>query len=353
MGGIDVSIIVPMFNAAAYVDALIESVMAQSFSNWELIMVDDRSSDDTVQRAETAKGNDPRIHVCRRPEELPKGGDVCRNYGMDMARGKYLFFVDADDIIAPYCLRQRFDLMEKSPEVDCGVFPALTFNHSVLDNPKAYFGFKFGNPINGLINKVLPFVVWNNMYRHDSLKNRKLRWDEKLMSSQDSDFNIQCLVSGLKYHGFDAVPDYFWRQSQSLSTKIKSNAHAENNLYYFEKINSLFGSRNEYDADMRLFSYWVFTALYHSRNRDIINRFLGSDFFASRRLLRLKYDMFERAGSMVGAYSHRVTMLLLLIWFPKLFMRRRCLRHEWPWGRKYKENLKELVARCKREYGRN
>ena len=89
-----VSVIMPCYNAAAYIGASIESVQAQTYTNWELLIVDDCSTDDSL--AVVARYDDPRIRVLK--NEQNSGAAVSRNYALREAKGKWIAFLDSDDL---------------------------------------------------------------------------------------------------------------------------------------------------------------------------------------------------------------------------------------------------------------
>jgi len=92
-----VSIITPVYNAEAYLDEAIASVVAQDDPNWELLIVDDGSSDHSLSIALAWKEKDPRIQVFAYPGKKSSGAAKCRNFAMAKARGQYISFIDADD----------------------------------------------------------------------------------------------------------------------------------------------------------------------------------------------------------------------------------------------------------------
>lgn len=102
-----VSVIVPVYNSEKYLDKCIESVVNQSFDDWELILVDDGSTDTSGDICYRWAEDDRRIIVV---EQCNRGVSFARNAGIDKAKGKYLFFLDSDDAIAPQCL----DILVKS-----------------------------------------------------------------------------------------------------------------------------------------------------------------------------------------------------------------------------------------------
>ncbi|MDE6277609.1 MAG: glycosyltransferase family 2 protein [Muribaculaceae bacterium] len=96
-----VSVIIPAYNAGRYVEEAIRSVQAQDFEDYELVLVDDGSTDDTGAIFDRAAAGDRRVRVIRRPNG---GHSEARNRGLDEARGRWIYFIDADDVMAPHAL---------------------------------------------------------------------------------------------------------------------------------------------------------------------------------------------------------------------------------------------------------
>jgi len=108
-----VSIIMPAWNAAQTIGAAVESVLLQDMADWELIVVDDGSTDGTP--ALLAAFDDPRIRVI---SQKNAGVSVARNRALDMAQGLYVTFLDADDALPHGALRLRADLLDARPDAD-------------------------------------------------------------------------------------------------------------------------------------------------------------------------------------------------------------------------------------------
>lgn len=106
-----ISVITPAYNAEAYVAETIESVLAQTYTDWEMIIVDDCSTDRTYEIAVRYSENDGRIKVIR--HENNSGVAAARNTALDAASGDYVAFLDSDDMWFPDKLRIQYDFMEK------------------------------------------------------------------------------------------------------------------------------------------------------------------------------------------------------------------------------------------------
>ena len=114
-----VSILTTVYNREKYLADCIESVLASSFSNWEMIIVDDQSQDNSVEIAQKYAAKDQRIKLHVNPKNL--GDYPNRNHAASFAQGKYLKYLDADDLIYPYGLEIMVENMEQFPQAALGV----------------------------------------------------------------------------------------------------------------------------------------------------------------------------------------------------------------------------------------
>lgn len=106
-----ISIIVPVYNAEKYLDTCVESIIRQTYTNWELILVNDGSSDRSPEICEKWSRRDPRITVIHKENG---GASSARNAGLNVARGEYIGFVDADDYISENMYRVMADVLENT-----------------------------------------------------------------------------------------------------------------------------------------------------------------------------------------------------------------------------------------------
>lgn len=106
-----VSIITPAFNSSRFIRETIESVLAQTYPYWELLITDDCSTDDTVEIVQQYVDRDPRIKLFRL--ERNSGAGVCRNRSIQEAQGRFIAFCDSDDCWKPEKLEKQLAFMEK------------------------------------------------------------------------------------------------------------------------------------------------------------------------------------------------------------------------------------------------
>lgn len=107
-----VSIIMPMYNCAQYITASIESVLQQTYKNWELLVVDDVSTDGSFEVVRKFAEADPRIRLLR--NEKNSGAAVSRNYALREAKGKWIAFLDSDDQWVPEKLARQLRFMKEN-----------------------------------------------------------------------------------------------------------------------------------------------------------------------------------------------------------------------------------------------
>jgi len=107
-----VSVIMPAYNSSPFIAESISSVCNQSFVDWELIVIDDGSSDDTCEKVEAIAKTDGRIRLFKNEKNV--GVARTRNRGFDICRGKYVALLDSDDVWAPEKLEKQLDLFEKT-----------------------------------------------------------------------------------------------------------------------------------------------------------------------------------------------------------------------------------------------
>lgn len=264
------SIVMPFFNNKELVGEMIDSIIANSFQNWELWAIDDGSTDGTFEYLTDKYTADQRINIMKR-DRLPKGAQTCRNIGIEKMSGEYVVFFDSDDYITPECLQTRVDAISKEPDIDFMVFPSGTFvdNKFIPNAPNYKFGYPVHkNDIKSFMCRELPFIVWNNIYKTKSIRSYGMRWDEKLLSLQDADFNISAIFKGMRYKYAQVKPDYGYRISvvpNSISRKITSKEHFASHIYATERMfcgaQSIFGHKYDRCAYKGLLSIYnrIFT----------------------------------------------------------------------------------------------
>ncbi len=260
------AIVIPSYNCSAYIGEMLDSIIANTFTNWRCFVVDDKSTDNTLELLRTYHNNDDRI-IYKVRDRDPKGAQTCRNIGMELSDGaEYVIWFDADDIIAPYCLEQRVRYMENHPQLDFGVFPAKTFKKEIseLDDSTSFYGYQItDDTLKAILDRTLPMVGWTNIYKRISVLEFNLEWDTNIMSLQDSDWNIQAIVKGCKFDyavSEGAKVDYYYRiGTGGVSNKISSTKHGLSHLYYLQKLTYTieFHFPLKYAMELQSYVLWI------------------------------------------------------------------------------------------------
>lgn len=109
-----VSIIIPTFNREDLILETLDSVLAQTYQNWECLVIDDGSTDRTARLEDELVRKDPRFQYHLRPALYPKGACCARNYGFSLSKGEYIQWLDDDDLLAPAKLELQVKALENS-----------------------------------------------------------------------------------------------------------------------------------------------------------------------------------------------------------------------------------------------
>ena len=109
-----VSIIIPTYNRAHLIGETLDSVLAQTYENWECIIVDDGSTDNTEEVVNNYIKRDTRFQYHHRPIDRPKGGNAARNYGFEISKGEYVNWFDSDDLMLEDFILQKVKELERT-----------------------------------------------------------------------------------------------------------------------------------------------------------------------------------------------------------------------------------------------
>lgn len=184
-----ISIIIPSYNRASLLPFTLDSIIGQTYENWECIIVDDGSTDATLQIVKSYTQKHSRIKIYLRPEHIPKGGNACRNYGFEKSKGDYIQWFDSDDLLVPTALEEKCLAFEEDTHLVYSGFN--TFSHTI-DN--GLVGYNC-TPLNELLKDYFSGHVVLNIpsfiYRRNYVK--AMRFSNELTRAQDLDFVFKCI----------------------------------------------------------------------------------------------------------------------------------------------------------------
>ncbi len=221
----DVSIVIPTFNRGSLISQTLTSIIHQTLENWEVIVVDDSSTDNTVSVMESWLKSDDRIHYVQR-QTLPTGACACRNLGTTLTQGRYIIYLDSDDLLATTSLENRVAQMDANLDLDFGIFTGVLFKNRP-DDLKILFNLDSKSlALDRFLSLDAPWQTTGPIWRKSSLDHYHLEWNENLLSWQDVEFHVHALALNLKYKNF-SIQDYYWRvmQSSSIGTDMITSHH--------------------------------------------------------------------------------------------------------------------------------
>jgi len=181
-----VSIIVPTYNRGHLIGETIQSVIDQSYTNWELIIVDDGSTDDTKKRIEELKDNRLRYYSI---EHCGIIGAV-RNRGMNNARGEYIAFLDSDDLWQPDKLDYQLSLLKNNPKASFAFGHGEQFGNGATPTPELEIFFVGNVFLPFLFEERFIFYVPTFLFKKGVL-NKITNIDESLFYASDIDFFLR------------------------------------------------------------------------------------------------------------------------------------------------------------------
>ena len=223
-----VSIIVPYYNSAAYLERLINSVKGQTHSNFECILVDDGSRDGSFALAGSLTEDDARFQNVKRPDQYRAGGRGAKNYGFTLSSGTFIVFFDSDDLMYDNYVSARLEYLTTHPEKDAVV---SDFGWRVVEgkpkrvyryNPAIFDGFVANVKEDWFWLNYIDLRFWfnpgNPMWRRRSIEDKPL-WDETTSIGEDHEYHARLMLQGLDIGHLKTVTwDYMANVTSMIST---------------------------------------------------------------------------------------------------------------------------------------
>lgn len=184
-----ISVVIPVYNCAPYLDACLQSLQAQTLSHWEGILVDDGSTDGSSALCDAWAGREPRLRVLH---QANAGVSAARNAGIDAAKGTYLAFLDADDWVEPAYLQTLYELIQSADMSVCCVFDESDWNEKVRDE-RVSLEILRTTP-SRYANPVFTNYLYNKLYRMDLVR-PGIRFPVGVRRCEDAYFVQDCLLA--------------------------------------------------------------------------------------------------------------------------------------------------------------
>lgn len=246
-----VSIIVPVYNAEPYLTRCIQSILQQTYENIELILVNDGSTDRSLELCKAFAAEDQRIVLIDKPNS---GVSDSRNRGLSKARGKYVQFADSDDWLVPEATAL---LVQRAEQSKCEFVIApfyrvieriLLVNGHIKDDGK-YSITEFAMEMMKAPANFYYGVMWNKLYRRDIIREYNLQCDPAVSWCEDFIFNLQylCHVAHV-YVLQEPIYYYFKRKNSLVVTEMRNSGIYETKKTVFHFYKAFYRSIGLYDT---------------------------------------------------------------------------------------------------------
>ncbi|MCC4214662.1 glycosyltransferase family 2 protein [Leeuwenhoekiella parthenopeia] len=260
-----ISIIIPTYNRANVINETLDSVLAQTYTHWECIVVDDGSTDDTALLLNTYNEQDHRFKYLFRTKE-PKGASSCRNLGLQNAKGEFCIFLDSDDMLLTSCFEQRLEMAMEYPNYDFYVYPMKVQMNSELKIKKIEPSESY---LNDFLKNNIPWGIMSTFWKMGFI--RKLNgFNISYPRLNDPEIHIRALIFSTNgyYIGTEEQADTIYRVSNAALDKTSFSRKYADSLLLFvnditahlrkvnlnDKIFLLVGYLSEYFLDFALYN---------------------------------------------------------------------------------------------------
>lgn len=227
-GRADVAVIMANYNGARFIAAAIRSIVQQTLASWELIIVDDASTDDSVAIAERAAGGDPRIKIVT--QRANRGASAARNRALDLVTARWIAIVDSDDLMPPQRLES---LLRRAHITGATIIADNLLEFSSNARPRSFLPDRLCKEVswislesfirsNSLYSRTPPLGYLKPLIRADVIREFGLRYDETLRIGEDFDFLIRLMARGYRML-LDPTSVYFYRKHDgSISHRLRA-----------------------------------------------------------------------------------------------------------------------------------
>ncbi len=256
-----VSIIVPCYNAEKFLEQCVNSVLSQMYENWECILINDGSKDQTLDLIRKFESKDERIRVFTQEN---RGLSATRNKGIDYAKGEFLFFLDSDDTLSKDAINVLISSFQNN-DIIIGITVASTFSDdqikkvSQLQHPKEG-AIEFRNNSFEILRRTMESgltpVAQNRLYRKNFIDNNNLRFKSGILHEDELwFFEIMLFARNVKFINHET---YFYRiDNQDSITKNVGDRNLESYIRVMEEIVEKYSSQPKFQIIANWYSVYI------------------------------------------------------------------------------------------------
>jgi glycosyltransferase involved in cell wall biosynthesis len=229
------SIIIPTYNRADLISETLDSVLAQTYTNWECIVVDDGSTDNTATVLAKYIEKDSRFQYHQRPIGRIKGPNSCRNYGFELSKGDLIKWFDSDDILLEKAIEKNVLVFNNhSMDLIVSSLEYVDFNLNKIDKKHNFIS---SNIIDDYLIGNITYFTFTPSWTRNFLKKQNDLFDESITYLDDWDFNLRMLYQKPAIKFIDEPLIQYRVHEASLSKEI--------NKLNFKEVQSEFRAREK------------------------------------------------------------------------------------------------------------
>ncbi len=299
MNAPQISVIIPAYNVEKYIQRCIDSVLAQTFADYEIIIVNDCSSDSTVEIIRKYYNDNKKIKLIQ--HEKNKGLALTRNTGMDNAFGEYIFFIDSDDWIQADTLAALFKLAKTSNAdiAACGI--SAVYQDGSRKTLHSQRGMIAGGaqalPL--IANDKIFVTAWNKLYSNELINKYKLRFAD--MYHEDIMFAIETLFYCRLYV---TIPDEMYNYYQTPASIVRGK-YTDKHIISYIKLCSLFNQFvNKINKEDQILNEKAIDSIYYYLMRHNISKI---------KQFYLQNNRYERIQMLSKVFDQRVSDSYLFV----------------------------------------
>lgn len=262
-----VALITPSFNRGYIIGETAESIFAQTHKNWEWVIVDDGSTDDSWERIQSYAAKDPRVKALQR-NRGPKGACTCRNIAVENTDADWLIFLDTDDLLHPNCLTQRLKAAQKAAEKQVLYFPILVFENDI---DECFLWDDSNHPIawlEGLLMMTPPVQGSGTLWPRNLWESHG-GWREDLRVWQDIELHARAHWKGVQFKAAkDVTPDFYLRVSPDSLSRVgfHSREKLESRLIVISEFWSSLGLHGASESERKALAAMTLNAVRNAAN---------------------------------------------------------------------------------------
>ena len=217
-----VSIIIPTYNRGHLILDTLKSVQNQLHSNFECLVVDDHSNDNTDEIVKQFCVNDSRFRYFKRPSNRLKGANACRNFGLENSKGDFINWLDSDDLLTRNHIQEHLLIYEDHKAINASVSVAGTFFTSIGDCEHKWSTiFSENDLIEDMLTSKVSWQTAAVLWKQSELPIKPFR--EDLFSSQEWTFHLSQIIDGLTFFSFNLVTVYVRRHENRIGKDVSLN----------------------------------------------------------------------------------------------------------------------------------